>query len=65
MKFRVHISLTEQSIDSRTLGRLLDFVRLTDLQALYELGYADDYRLRPKELAEAQAMRGMNWPELP
>jgi predicted ATPase with chaperone activity len=30
----------------------IDYEKLSDLQALYELGYADDYRLHPKELAE-------------
>jgi hypothetical protein len=45
--------------------RLQDFDREADLQAFYELGYADDYQLRPHELAEAQARHGMDWPELP
>jgi len=43
----------------------IDYEKLSDLQALYELGYADDYRVRSKELAEAQARRGMDCPELP
>jgi hypothetical protein len=58
-------AVSAATIPYEVVERLLDFVREAALQALYELGDADDYRLRLKELAEAQAMRGMDWPELP